>query len=52
MYDVPYIDRTLPTWHTIPISPMKQNMHILINASQESLPVHFDNFTDNYTSKP
>ena len=30
MYDVSYVDRTLLTWHTTPISLMKQNMHILI----------------------
>ena len=30
LYDVPYVDRTLLTHHTTPISLMKQNMHILI----------------------
>ena len=30
MDDVSYSDRTLLTWHTTPISLMKQNMHILI----------------------
>ena len=30
MYDMSYVDRTLLTQHTTPISLMKQTMHILI----------------------
>ena len=51
MYDVSYFDRTLLTQHITPIILLKKKHAYINNASEQSLLVHFDNFTDNYTSK-